>query len=293
MAKETVRVGRAFRLPAWAVGVIYLGVIVAAEALIAFPGTAPAPGQPLPYPLQPYGLTLHILLVFALLFHSVTVLERDTELSVFLMALSLAPLIRIFSLSMPRFWGSQPTGTLPWLAVVGVTLLTAAAAVAYVQQLSPSLLGLSVRSWKDLGVQVSIGLTGIPLGFIEYTILRPDPWISGESIVDVLLGGIVIFFATGLAEELIFRGIMLRRAMQLLGNRAGLLFVTCVFAAMHIFFRNGYDLTFVFLVGLFYALVVVRTKSLWGAIMSHTLGNVILYLIAPFLLNAILPALGP
>jgi membrane protease YdiL (CAAX protease family) len=58
---------------------------------------------------------------------------------------------------------------------------------------------------------------------------------------------------------------------------------------MHIFFRNGYDLTFVFFVGLFYAIAVVKTKSLWGAIMSHTLGNVVLYLIAPFLLAAALP----
>ncbi len=293
MAAETVHAASTVRLPAWAIGAIYLGLIVVAEVLIAIPGSPPAPGQPLPYPLQPYGLTLHILLVFALLFHSVQVQEKDSELSVFLMALSLAPLIRIFSLSMPRFWGTAPTATLPWLAVVGIPLLTAAAAVAYVQQLRPWLIGLAVNTWRDMGTQVAIGLTGIPLGFVEYTILREQAWITGDAIVPVILGGLVIFFATGLAEELIFRGILLRRAMEVLGSRPGILFVTLVFSAMHIFFRNGYDLTFVFLVGLFYALVVVRTKSLWGAIMSHTLGNVILYLIAPFLLAAVLPPLGP
>lgn len=289
MATETAHAAPTVRFPRWAIGAIYLGVLVLAEALIAIQD----PSDPTVYPLQQYGLTLHILLVFTLLFHSVTIQDRDIELSVFLMALSLAPLIRIFSLSMPRFWGTDPTATLPWLAVVGVPLLTAAAAVAYVQQLHPWILGLGVQSWKDLGVQTAIGLTGIPLGFVEYTILRERPWVAGDTIVSVLLGGLVIFFATGFAEELIFRGIMLRRAMQTLGNRAGVLFVTLVFSAMHIFFRNGYDLTFVFLVGLFYALVVVKTKNLWGAIMSHTLGNVILYLIAPFLLGAALPPLGP
>ncbi len=293
MASETVHAAPAFRMPGWAIGGIYLAAIVAAEVLIAIPGPTLA-GTNLPsYPFQPYGLTVHILLVFALLFHSVTVQERDTELSVFLMALSLAPLIRIFSLSMPRFWGIAPTATLPWLAVVGIPLLTAAAAVAYVQQLHPWIIGLGIHAWKDLGVQMAIGLTGIPLGFVEYTILREQAWVTGDTIVEVLLGGIVIFFATGLAEELIFRGILLRRAMEILGSRTGILFVTLVFSAMHIFFRNGYDLTFVFLVGLFYALVVVKTKSLWGAIMSHTLGNVVLYLIAPFLLAAVLPPLGP
>ena len=289
MATETAHAARIFRLPRWAIGAIYLGVLVLAEALIAIQD----PSNPTIFPFQQYGLTLHILLVFALLFHAVTIQDRDIELSVFLMALSLAPLIRIFSLSMPRFWGTAPTATLPWLAVVGIPLLTAAAAVAYVQQLSPWLLGLAIRSWKELWVQVLIGLTGIPLGFVEYTILREQAWITGETITEVLFGGVVIFFATGLAEELIFRGIMMRRAMQVLGNKVGVLFVTLVFSAMHIFFRNAFDLTFVFLVGLLYAVVVVKTKSLWGAIMSHTLGNVILYLIAPFLLGAILPPLGP
>ena len=81
--------------------------------------------------------------------------------------------------------------------------------------------------------------------------------------------------------------------MQTLGARTGVLFVTLVFSAMHIFFLNALDLAFVFLVGLFYAVVVVRTKSLWGAIMSHTLGNVVLYLLAPFLLASSLPPLHP
>src|SRR5574340_1413532 len=98
MATETVHVGRAVRLPRWAIVVAYLGVIVVAEYLVGIRD----PANPTVYPYQQYGLTLHILLVFALLFHSVTLLDRDTELSVFLMALSLAPLIRIFSLSMPH-----------------------------------------------------------------------------------------------------------------------------------------------------------------------------------------------
>ncbi len=288
MATETVHPTRTQSLPRWAIAAIYLAAIVVAEVLIAIPDRT----QPNVYPFQQYGLTAHILLVFALLFHSVTIQDRDVELSVFLMALSLAPMIRIFSLSMPRFWGTAPTATLPWLAVVGIPLLTSAAAVAYVQQLRPSLLGFSLPSWKGAGVQTVIGLTGIPLGFVEYAILREKPWVTGESLVPVLLGGLVIFFATGFAEEFIFRGILLRRAMQALGDRPGVLFVTLVFSAMHIFFRNGYDLTFVFLVGLFYAIAVVKTKNLWGAIMSHTLGNVILYLIAPFLLAATMPPLN-
>jgi len=289
MATETVSAARTMTLPRWAIGVLALLGIILAEALIAIPD----PANPTIYPYQQYGLMVHIFLVFILLFLAVYIQERDIELSVFLVALSLAPLIRVFSLSMPRFWGTAPTATLPWLAVVGIPLLIAAAAVAYVQQLPPWLLGLGMNSWKELWVQVAIGLTGLPLGLIEYTILREQAWIMGDTVTAVLVGGVVMFFSTGLAEEVIFRGIMMRRAMELLGNLKGVLFVTCVFTAMHIFFRNPLDLTFVFCVGLLYAFVVVKTKNLWGAIMSHTLANVILYLIAPFLLVSILPPLGP
>lgn len=289
MATKTVRVGWTRALPRWTLGVLGLLGIVAAEILIAIPD----PTDPTVFPYQQYGLVVHIFLVFSLLFTAVYIQDKDAELSVFLVALSLAPLIRIFSLSMPRFWGTSPTDTLPWLAVVGIPLLTAAAAVAYVQQLPPWLLGLDIRSWKSLWIQVGLGLTGLPLGFLEYAILREAAWVHAGSVTEVLYGGIIIFLATGLAEEVIFRGILLRRAMELLGTRTGILFVTLVFSAMHIFFRNAYDLTFVFFVGLLYALFVVKTKNLWGAIMSHTLANVILYLIAPFLLVNILPPLVP
>ena len=93
----------------------------------------------------------------------------------------------------------------------------------------------------------------------------------------------MIFFATGFSEELIFRAILLKRAVEGLGQRGGLLYVTAIFASLHIFFLNGVDLVFVFAVGLFYGVVVLVTRNLWGVILSHSLGNVILYLVAPFL----------
>src|SRR5256885_1254735 len=46
--------------------------------------------------------------------------------------------------------------------------------------------------------------------------------------------------------------------------------------------RHRLDRVFVFAVGLFYGFVGLQTKNLWGVILSHSLGNVILYLVAPF-----------
>ncbi len=281
MATATVQAASTARPPRWLVIGLVLGLLLLAEILIAIEVPRATPSARATYPFQEAGLALHILLVFGLLFSAVFLQERDPVLSAFLVALSLAPLIRIFSLSMPRYWGIEATDTLPWLAVVSVPLLTSVAAVAYVQRMRPRDLGLAFDPWRKALVQAGIGLTGIPLGFVEYEILKPDAWIASAALAPILAGGLVIFFATGMSEELIFRGIMLRRAIESLGEYPGILFVTLVFTSLHVFFRNGYDLAFVFLVGLFYALVVVRTKSLWGAITSHTLGNVVLYLLAP------------
>src|SRR5205823_8973750 len=111
------------------------------------------------------------------------------------------------------------------------------------------------------------------------------PWISALSVNAFLAGAVVIFFATGLSEELIFRGILLRHAVAGLGEGEGLLYVTAIFTSLHIYFLNSWDLVFVFAVGLFYGIAVLKTKNLWGAILSHSLGNVILYMVAPFSLR--------
>ena len=74
----------------------------------------------------------------------------------------------------------------------------------------------------------------------------------------------------------------MKRAVEALDERYGLLYVTAIFASLHLYFLSATDMAFVFAVGLFYGFVVLNTKNLWGVILSHSLGNVILYLVAPF-----------
>src|SRR6267378_4211575 len=215
------------RMSRWTYLLGYLVAVIVAEILIAIPGTNPA----LDRPFQSIGLAIHILLVFTLMIGSVYLQTRDAVLAPLLVAASLASLVRVFSLAVPRFPffqspSTNPLNTIPWLALVSVPLLVSVGAIA--------------------------------------------------------VGGLVIFLATGLSEELIFRGILLKRAVEALGERSGLLYVTALFASLHIFFLSAADLVFVFAVGLFYGVVVLRTKNLWGAILSHSLGNVMLYLVAPF-----------
>ncbi len=272
----------------WTILLGYLAAVIVAEVLIAIP--AGSSGAERPY--QPVGLGLHILLVFTLMFGSVVMEARDRTMALLLVATSLASLVRVFSLAVPRynFLGLQglpnpetnALNTIPWLALVSIPLLVSIAAVAYVQGLRPKDLGLHFRNWRDIPIQTAIAMTGIPLGVIEFEILKPGAWIPELALAPVVIGGLVIFLATGLSEELIFRGLLLKRAIEGLGDSGGLLFVTAIFASLHIFFLSAVDMVFVFSVGLFYGYVVLKTKNLWGAIFSHSLGNVVLYLVAPF-----------
>lgn len=287
METATASEAAAPRLPRWAVAGVYLALIALAEILIAIPGP---PSDVNAGPYQEVGLTIHILIVFALLFHAVLAQERDRVLSLLLVALSLAPLIRVFSLSVPHYPPPPPGDPdlyiLDYLGLVSLPLLSAVGAVIFVQGLRLADLGLGLHDLHEIPYQAMIGISGLPLGLVEYAILRPTEWQYGVVPGGFVTAVVIIILATGLSEELIFRGVLLRRATEALGRRPGILFVTIVFASLHIYFRNPVDLAFVFLVGLFFALVVVRTKSLWGATMSHSLGNVVLYLVAPLLFAA-------
>ncbi len=294
MATATAHPTPAMPSSRWPYLLAYLAAVIAAEVLISIPA------GPTDRPFQSIGLGIHILLVFTLMFLSVVIQPKDATLAPLLVAASLASLVRVFSLAVPRynFLGLGPTAsyldpvtnpqnTIPWLALVSVPLLVSVAAVAYVQRLRPRDLGLTFDRWPEIVQQTAIALTGIPLGLVEFFILQPPRWIEQLTFGSLIVGSLVIFFATGFSEELIFRAILLKRAVEGLGKRGGLLYVTAIFASLHIFFLSGVDLVFVFAVGLLYGVIVLRTRNLWGVILSHSLGNVILYLVAPFIFNAI------
>src|SRR5437899_12490203 len=115
------------------------------------------------------------------LFLSLIIQPKDAALAPLLVAASLASLVRVFSLAVPRYnffalpgpgAETNPLNTLPWLALVSVPLLVSVAAVAYVQRLRPRDLGLRFERWIDIPQQTAVAMTGIPLGLLEFFILR-------------------------------------------------------------------------------------------------------------------------
>ncbi|MBN2148907.1 MAG: CPBP family intramembrane metalloprotease [Anaerolineales bacterium] len=222
-----------------------------------------------------FGLVLHALLLLAVIVHAA--LFSDTHQRRFLTAFALVPLIRLMSLMMPL--PNYPF--IYWYALVGAPLLLA----VYVTQNSLELrmpdVGLNGRLPL---IQLLVGATGIGLGYLEYIILRPNPLAPSMALSDIWVPAIILIVFTGLLEEWLFRGLLQLTAFQSIG-RFGLLFVAVVFAVMHLGYHSFWDIVFVFSVAVYFGWVTMRTGSIVGVTIAHSLTNIGLFLIFPFLVG--------
>jgi hypothetical protein len=66
-------------------------------------------------------------------------------------------------------------------------------------------------------------------------------------------------------------------------GKAAIPYVAIVFAALHVGYKSAPDVAFVFFVALFFSWAVARTGSLLGVTLAHGIANVVLYLVAPFI----------
>jgi hypothetical protein len=190
-----------------------------------------------------------------------------------LLALSLAPLLRVLSLTMPLM---QPPVAY-WFALVGAPLLAGAALVARQLKLSPAALGLRVESWRP---QALLALSGIPLGIVAFFILHPAPIVASGNWFEWLVAAASLLVFVGFGEELVFRGIVQRVIAEqnaMLGLAAGAI----LFAAMSL---GSLSLAYALsmgLAGLFFGWAANRTGSLAGVALAHGLMSVIALLVLP------------
>ena len=223
------------------------------------------------------GVICHTILLAVLIVHSSLVGESPSHK--LLLALCLAPLTRIMSLSMPLAQFSP----IYWYLIIYPALFLAAWVAMRRLNLTASEVGLTVRK---LPLQLVVALTGFIFGVAEYLILRPEPLISELYWGAVLFPAFVLLAGSGFVEEFVFRGVLQRASMGALG-RWGLPYVALVFAVLHLIHLSAIDIAFVFAIALFFGWVVYRTGSLLGVTLSHGITNILLYLIIPFLLPAV------
>lgn len=239
---------------------IYLVGLVVAEVTVAY------------YNLQ-LGLALDSILLFALLINSS--LNTSYNFSILLRSMMALPIIRIIGLSIPLMQ-IQP---LYWFPIISIPLFAASYTIMRSQGLSLKNVGFR---WGNIPIQLLIASTGIILGTVEYFILQPKPLISTFNLQNLLFASVILTISTGLAEEVLFRGILQKNAENVFGVFYGLIYTAFLFTALHIGWNSLVDLIFVLGVALFYGYVFLKTKSIFGITLSHGLSNTFLFLIIPF-----------
>jgi len=239
--------------------IFFLLAITAAELVFAFVSSYA-------------GILLHVAVLFAIVtFASFTTNQPYDKIY---LAVSLAPLLRIFNLSMP-VGGISP---IYWYGIVSIPILLSTFMVARRLELRWADVGLTV---KKLPLQLAIIPTGLIFAATEYWILKPEPLIAELTLAHVLLPALILAVGTGFTEEVIFRGVMQRSAEESQISW-GWFFIATLFAVLHIHHAAMADIVFVFLVGVFFYFAVKKTGSILGVSLSHALTNIMLYLVLPF-----------
>ncbi len=93
-----------------------------------------------------------------------------------------------------------------------------------------------------------------------------------EAISDIPLGWVFpIAIFVGIYEEIVFRGLVLTRLRALFStNRGPVLLSSLIFGALH-FTQGPTGMCQTFVVGLILSILAIRTRSIWPAILAHTL----------------------
>ena len=223
-----------------------------------------------------WGITCHIIVLIALIPHS-ALTRRQTHQQL-LLSLALVPLVRIISLSMPL----ADIPPIWWYPIIYTPLLVAAVMVVRILNLRAKDIGLSL-SFRLFPLQLAAGLSGFVIGVAEYFILKPEATVIELTWQEVWLPALIFIVCTGFVEEFIFRGILQHTAVGAFGWW-GIVYISLLFAIVHLIHYSVIDIVFVFGIALFFGWVVKKTGSLLAVTLSHGIANTVLYLVVPFFL---------
>ncbi len=253
---------------------LYLLAITIAEAIVI--ALSPVTGV---VTASIIGIACHIVILLVVIIDAALINSYYKER--FVLSLSIIPLIRVISLSLPladipRMWQ---------YLIIYVPLMAAAVVLANILGYKPKDIGVR---FGFLPVQLAIMLSGLGFGIVEYLILRPEALVAELNFQTVWLPALVLLLSTGLVEEFIFRGVLQRSSSEVFGNWWGIIYASYLFAILHIGWIQAesqfavYDVLFVFVVAMFFGWLVKKTGSLFGVTLAHGLTNIILFIVAPF-----------
>jgi len=102
-----------------------------------------------------------------------------------------------------------------------------------------------------------------------------------RSQADLWLIGVLLLAWVGPAEEIFWRGYVQRRCGQRFGPFAGLIVTAAIYTLVHIWSFNLMLLAAAGLCGVFWGALFWRFRSIWPALISHTVWDVVIFVLLP------------
>lgn len=202
-----------------------------------------------------------------------------------LIALMLAPMIRILSLVMPLYHFRL----LYWFMIISIPIFITYGLYMWRLKLPFNQYGVRLPERKYLWLEVLIVGIAPFFGIAEYFMLKPTLIIQSIDASSIITALLIILIGTGIMEELVFRGLLQNLSIDILGLKRGVVYIACLFAALHIgnvIITNPLsvlDLALSGSVGALYGVVILKTKSVIGISLSHMVINGFLFIVCPLI----------
>ena len=191
-----------------------------------------------------------------------------------LLALSIYGLIDLLNITVPSYW----SGPVFYGSLLIATLLV----VRYYDRMPPEWVGLGLHRWvrREIGWGILIGAGMALLAWSPAAIFGSVEFRGVEQYDRFLYWGLFIL-ASGIGEELLFRGYLFQRGIELFGSGVAVVLFSAGFALAHL---GNPDITPVgliniFLGGIFFSACYLAVGSLWLPMAVHVSFNMMLTLV--------------
>ncbi len=205
---------------------------------------------------------------------------------------SYALLISSVGLVLAWFFGNWHT-LIPGLSTSTVEGL----AIAKVAEVIPIVVTILIGTWLierdftpvflrggDLKKTLKIGLIVSPVALIPFFALGGLSLSVGLGVIFVWLPWMCIFgFSNAFMEELMVRGLFLKKYNAMFGKNISLLLASVIFALLHQAILEYTDpvtfslfLGITFLLGISWGYVMQKSDSIWGAVLAHAIADILL-----------------
>lgn len=206
-----------------------------------------------------YSAVASAVIIFLAL--NIAALNANNALYLILPTLALVPFLRLLSLVLPL----TISVTQVWYLLVSVPVLVAIFFILHTRKIPLAEIGLRLSPWRT---QLPIALIGLPIGFIGYLILHPQPLFSSNGLLMWAANLLTVLFCVALTEEVLFRGILLRILSEV-NVKFPDLWLAILYASLHWGSKSLAYVVYMGVVGWLFARYARRTHSILGVIVAN------------------------